>query len=779
MRRPLSVAASLTSSKVDAAVPVCRHSWIWFALGPSHRRVNVQGDPSLAHYLRESGLDVTITEDGLEQAASEADAVVTVVGIRPDLVHLRERLRPARPEQLVAVAIAGGATTAPLPTHSIVRALELAGSVRDATLALLLARRLRRDLHTLGLTVQARPTGDRSRKHGLGRGGWISRRRLPIGWIVVASHAPATSAVDVVLAETATALGARLRVLRADTFESGKILLRVRDRRWKPLYIRVAGGRVAPYLDQSREQLAAIVARRPPAELRAKIVEPLAHGVVGPVNYVAERRARGRHPRSVTSARWRAALDFLGALRGLDEVDPRSAGEFLDDVERQIQRVTAHARPDQTATLARIRRRLELTFPAMPLGFRHGDFWPENLLYRGNTLASVLDWEWASFDSVPLFDAFDILSTALWRDRRRPFGTRVSDVLLPLAEAGGDSRLDDFIGRRGPEAVRRDPTALVTLVSAYWLDRVSRDLATASERELPGHWLELNVRQPLDEIRQAFHRHPEDAAETALGHRAPPSRTSGRRSDDIVVLCYHGVSPTWESDLSVPPESLAQHVQALLGKGYRGVTFQDAIFSRKFPKVFAITFDDAYISVFEHALPILSRAGVPATVFVPTSFPDSTSPMSWQGIEEWLDTPHAAELICMTWEQLRELRRQGWEVGSHTRSHPHLTTLDDGALADELRLSRLVCEERLGTACLSIAYPYGDVDARVADAAREAGYRLGATLPVGFHGPTPLRWPRVGMYGGDNALEFRLKTSRRIRSLRTRYDRVLRGASRR
>ena len=756
-------------------VPVCRHSWIWFVLGPSHRRVDVQGDPSLAAYLQESGFDVTISEDGLHTAAAEADAVVTVVGIRPDPVRLRERLRPARPEQLVAVAIAGGATTAPLPTHSLVRALELAGSVRDATIALLLARRLQRDLRALGLTVHARPTGDRSRKHGLGRGGWTSRRRLPIGWVVVASHTPVKSAVDVVLAETAAALGDRLSVLRADAFESGKIMIRARNRRRRPFYVRIAGGRVAPYLDHSREQLAAVVAHRPPAELRERIVEPLAHGAVGPVNYVAERKAPGRHPRSVTGSRWRAALAFLAVLRGLDHVDPRSVEEFLDDVEHQVRRVSAHTRPDQVATLARIRARLESTLPTVPLGFRHGDFWPENLLYRGNKLASVLDWEWASFDSVPLFDAFDILSTALWRHRRRPFGTRVSEILIPLAEAGGNSRLDDFIERRGPEAVRGDPTALVTLVSAYWLDRVSRDLASASERELPGHWLEMNVREPLDEIRQAFDRYPEHAA----GATRPPARTSRRRSDDIVVLCYHGISPTWQSDLSVPPESLAQQVDAMLGKGYRGATFQEAIFSREFSKTFAITFDDAYISVFEHALPILSRAGVPATVFVPTSFPDSKSPMSWQGIEEWLDTPHAAELTCMTWEQLRELRGQGWEIGSHTCTHPHLTRLDDDALADELRRSRLMCEERLEAPCVSIAYPYGDVDARVADAAQKAGYRLGATLPVGFHGPTPLRWPRVGMYGGDSELEFRLKTSRHVRSLRTRYDRFVRGSSRR
>src|SRR5439155_25811028 len=118
-----------------------------------------------------------------------------------------------------------------------------------------------------------------------------------------------------------------------------------------------------------------------------------------------------------------------------------------------------------------------------------------------------------------------------------------------------------------------------------------------------------------------------------------------------------------------------------------------------------------------------------------TDWPDRDGPMSWPGISQWVRTEHEEELRCLSWDQLRHLADDGWEVGSHTRSHPRLPELDDVALAEELAASRTRCEERLGRACPSIAYPYGAVDERVVDAAGRAGYRFGFSLPQAFHPP--------------------------------------------
>ena len=236
---------------------------------------------------------------------------------------------------------------------------------------------------------------------------------------------------------------------------------------------------------------------------------------------------------------------------------------------------------------------------------------------------------------------------------------------------------------------------------------------------------------------------------------------------DVLVLCYHAVSTTWSASLSVAPDRMDWQLQTLLRRGYRATTFFDAVTQPPAPRTLAVTFDDAYRSVREIAFPLLSRLGVPATVFVPTRFPGSTDPMAWPGIEHWLEGPHEGELRCMTWDDIAQLDRAGWEIGSHTHAHLRLPSLDDSALAFELRTSSQICAERLRKPCRSLAYPFGEYDARVVLAARDAGYEAAATLPSRLGRPARLAWPRVGVYHEDGATVFRAKVSPTMRRLRS------------
>jgi peptidoglycan/xylan/chitin deacetylase (PgdA/CDA1 family) len=232
---------------------------------------------------------------------------------------------------------------------------------------------------------------------------------------------------------------------------------------------------------------------------------------------------------------------------------------------------------------------------------------------------------------------------------------------------------------------------------------------------------------------------------------------------DLLVLCYHAVSDSWPAALAAAPEQLEEHVKRLLERGYVGTTFTEALRGRTDGRALAVTFDDAYRSVIELGFPLLSRLGVPATVFAPTSFIGSDRPMSWPGIDEWLGGPHEPELTPMGWDELESLRAAGWEIGSHSSSHPRLTRLGDAELAEELDSSRETLQERLGAPCTSIAYPYGDVDRRVARAARDSGYEAGGGLAAYEFGSDTLHWPRVGVYRRDSAQRFRLKVSRLAR----------------
>jgi len=234
-----------------------------------------------------------------------------------------------------------------------------------------------------------------------------------------------------------------------------------------------------------------------------------------------------------------------------------------------------------------------------------------------------------------------------------------------------------------------------------------------------------------------------------------------------LILCYHAVSPTFPAPLSVTPTDLERQVTLLLRRGFTGTTFTQALEEPSPRRTLVVTFDDAYRSVLESALPILDRLGVPGTVFAPTDFIGGEGPMTWPGIDQWIGGPHEPELTAMSWAELAELADRGWEVGSHTCSHPRLPEEDDDELVVELSRSKRHCEERLGRECASLAYPYGAYDARVGAATRAAGYRFAATLPSRLDHGGPLEVPRVGVYHRDGMSRYRVKVSPVLRALRS------------
>ena len=237
---------------------------------------------------------------------------------------------------------------------------------------------------------------------------------------------------------------------------------------------------------------------------------------------------------------------------------------------------------------------------------------------------------------------------------------------------------------------------------------------------------------------------------------------------DALVLCYHAVSEHWSADLSVRSGRLSNQLELLARLGYRGVTFSEIVAGSGPGKRVAVTFDDGFHSVIDQAFPILANLGWPATIFVVTDYGDGDRPLRWPGIDVWFGTVYEPELAATSWEELRTLKAAGWEVGSHTCSHPRLTQLGDEELRHELADSRALCEQHLGVPCRSIAYPYGDVNGGVIERAKEAGYLAGASLPAPLHPVRPLDWPRVGVYHHDQLPRFMLKASSLGRRVRTR-----------
>ncbi len=246
---------------------------------------------------------------------------------------------------------------------------------------------------------------------------------------------------------------------------------------------------------------------------------------------------------------------------------------------------------------------------------------------------------------------------------------------------------------------------------------------------------------------------------------------------DLLILCYHAVSRDWPTEFAVSPAQLEAQLRFFSRRGYRASTLSAALERPAAAKTLVVTFDDAYASVRERALPVMSALGVPATVYVPTGYVAAEGALQWESMQRWLGTAHEDELRCMSWENLRELAAAGWEIGSHTSTHPRLPSLPDAELAAELADSRARCEEEIQRPCRALAYPFSAYDRRVMDAARAAGY--GSATILDNHlaipaGSLPRRGEatemfgllREGVYRRDGRARLWAKTSPLARRLR-------------
>jgi hypothetical protein len=195
----------------------------------------------------------------------------------------------------------------------------------------------------------------------------------------------------------------------------------------------------------------------------------------------------------------------------------------------------------------------------------------------------------------------------------------------------------------------------------------------------------------------------------------------------VLILTYHSLDGS-DSPVSVTPETFRKHVERLRGAGYAVLPLREAMAHldarTSASRVAALTFDDGYRTVLEHAAPALDRYGWRATVFAVTSHTGGTNQWPGQGM-----TVPSARLL--SWSDLGDLAGIGWEIGAHTRTHPDLRALDDEVLADEVRGSKAELEDRLGHEVMSFAYPLGSFDGRVLRIVR-SHFAFGCTTAMGI-----------------------------------------------
>ncbi|GAB4226573.1 MAG: hypothetical protein Tsb0021_02680 [Chlamydiales bacterium] len=187
------------------------------------------------------------------------------------------------------------------------------------------------------------------------------------------------------------------------------------------------------------------------------------------------------------------------------------------------------------------------------------------------------------------------------------------------------------------------------------------------------------------------------------------------------ILCYHGIDPNPKNPWCISPIAFKQQMH-MLKEHYNPITIDEAveyIQGKKplLPKSVAITFDDGFADSFIYADPILKEYSISSAVFIITQF---TDPNYIEGSSLHAKRQH------LSWDQLKKMRDKGWIIGSHTRSHPTLSSLSINEIESELRLSKEILEQKLEVSIKYLAYPYGTphtVSEEAKNVAKKTDYR--------------------------------------------------------
>jgi len=225
-----------------------------------------------------------------------------------------------------------------------------------------------------------------------------------------------------------------------------------------------------------------------------------------------------------------------------------------------------------------------------------------------------------------------------------------------------------------------------------------------------------------------------------------PQRPLGPHDRPVPILMYHVIGPmpagAQYPDLYVSRRDFVAQLRWLEREGYRAVTLAsvyrywrglEALPSRPI----VLSFDDGYRPDYTIVAPLLERRRWPAVLnleYAHLVHEDLTGPM------------------------IRRMLADGWELDSHTLTHPDLTKVDAAQLRREVGRSRQLLRRRFGVPVDFFCYPGGLFDARVVRAVRAAGYRGATTTRPGLARPSQLfTLDRIRIDRGDGPRELAKK----------------------
>jgi peptidoglycan/xylan/chitin deacetylase (PgdA/CDA1 family) len=234
---------------------------------------------------------------------------------------------------------------------------------------------------------------------------------------------------------------------------------------------------------------------------------------------------------------------------------------------------------------------------------------------------------------------------------------------------------------------------------------------------------------------------------------------------NLPILMYHNIGRA-PSDCRlrqywVSVKTFRQQMSHLNSAGYKALTLRDVMMSMEngiplHPRSVVITFDDGLKNCYTNAFPVLRALNYRATVFIVSN--------NVGHLNYWDANTDEPPIALMNWNEIQEIHGAGWEVGSHTLTHPVLTKLSRDEAYEEMKKSRNSIEAHLGATVSSFSYPYGDGEDHnvIWRLCKSAGYRMAVGVKAGPGDLSAIRQnpfaiPRVFVRGGESMFRFKLQ----------------------
>lgn len=187
---------------------------------------------------------------------------------------------------------------------------------------------------------------------------------------------------------------------------------------------------------------------------------------------------------------------------------------------------------------------------------------------------------------------------------------------------------------------------------------------------------------------------------------------------DIPILLYHCVDAAPQNDYWIATDEFDAQMQTLRQNDYESVSMKDVYnyetYGTKLPKKpVVISFDDGCKNLYTEAYPILKKHHYIAEIYlIADAVGDIESERINSGkggdptkLGEMGETSITEYLI---WPEIKEMADNGIEFGSHSKSHPLMSELNQVNLSHELLYSKLAIAANIGKNITSFAYPFGD-----------------------------------------------------------------------